>query len=270
MPTSYGFTGQRADAASGLDYYGSGYYDPLAGQFTSADSVVPADGHDVLGLSRYAYVDGNPELRTDPSGHCFCDAPGSGDNFFPQSGGRLVNGETGEVFSGPSYTRVYRLPAWAGYHRHHYAPIKPSARPNPPKGSSPPVDLGVAAGAVLSFGRAAAPVVLSGAQAAAPDFAAVLLFPLASPCDSPPCNVSQADEHSPTLPKPPGLGDDYEWRGVGPEGSERGGWYNPKTGDWVHPHPESEHDPHYDVGTRRVPGYRRQYPDGRPDEVVQG
>ncbi|HEY7199067.1 MAG TPA: hypothetical protein VIC57_02590, partial [Candidatus Dormibacteraeota bacterium] len=28
MPTSYGFTGQRADATSGLDYYGSRYYDP--------------------------------------------------------------------------------------------------------------------------------------------------------------------------------------------------------------------------------------------------
>jgi hypothetical protein len=28
-------------------------------------------------------------------------------NFFPQSGGRLLNGETGEVFYGPGYTQVY-------------------------------------------------------------------------------------------------------------------------------------------------------------------
>jgi RHS repeat-associated protein len=69
MPTSYGFTGQRADGASGLDYYGSRYYDPLAGQFTSGDTVVPSDGLDIWGLSRYAYVEGNPIDRIDPTGH---------------------------------------------------------------------------------------------------------------------------------------------------------------------------------------------------------
>ncbi len=63
FPTSKGFTGQRSDAAvSGLDYYGARYYDPRLGQFTSADSVLD-------GLNRYAYVGGNPETKTDPSGH---------------------------------------------------------------------------------------------------------------------------------------------------------------------------------------------------------
>lgn len=62
MPTSYGFTGQRADTMTGLDYYGARYYDPLLGQFGSADTV--ADG-----LNRYAYVHGNPETLTDPTGH---------------------------------------------------------------------------------------------------------------------------------------------------------------------------------------------------------
>jgi len=47
MPTTYGFTGQRSDTASGLDYYGSRYYDPAAGQFTSGDSVLPGGGFDV-------------------------------------------------------------------------------------------------------------------------------------------------------------------------------------------------------------------------------
>jgi RHS repeat-associated protein len=69
MPTSFGFTGQRADIASGLDYYGARYYDPFAGQFTSGDSVVPGGGFDLWGLSRYAYVEGNPINRTDPTGH---------------------------------------------------------------------------------------------------------------------------------------------------------------------------------------------------------
>ncbi|MDQ6712780.1 MAG: RHS repeat-associated core domain-containing protein [Candidatus Dormibacteraeota bacterium] len=68
MPTDYGFTGQHADSATGLDYYNARYYDPLAWQFTSADTVLPGGGYDILGLSRYAYVEGNPEVRTDPSG----------------------------------------------------------------------------------------------------------------------------------------------------------------------------------------------------------
>ena len=61
MPTDYGFTGQRADAMTGLDYYGARYYDPAAGQFTSADAVASAP-------NRYAYVDDNPTTLTDPTG----------------------------------------------------------------------------------------------------------------------------------------------------------------------------------------------------------
>jgi RHS repeat-associated protein len=74
MPTDYGFTGQHSDAATGLDYYNARYYDPLAGQFTSADPVLPDGGFGILGLSRYAYVEGNPETLTDPSGDTACRA----------------------------------------------------------------------------------------------------------------------------------------------------------------------------------------------------
>jgi RHS repeat-associated protein len=69
MPTAYGFTNQRSDSASGLDYYGARYYDPLAGQFISGDSLLPRAGLDLWGLSRYSYVEGNPENRVDPTGH---------------------------------------------------------------------------------------------------------------------------------------------------------------------------------------------------------
>ncbi len=45
LPTDHGFTGQVSDAAtSGLDDYGARYYDPVAGQFTSADSILPKQG----------------------------------------------------------------------------------------------------------------------------------------------------------------------------------------------------------------------------------
>jgi RHS repeat-associated protein len=77
MPTAKGFTGQYADAATGLDYYGARYYDPALGQFSSADTVTD-------GLNRFGYVKGNPETFSDPSGHrCFtgdggvCGGPGS-------------------------------------------------------------------------------------------------------------------------------------------------------------------------------------------------
>ncbi|HZO74308.1 MAG TPA: RHS repeat-associated core domain-containing protein [Ktedonobacteraceae bacterium] len=69
MPTDIGFTGQRGDSATGLDYYNARYYDPVVGQFISADTVLPGGGFDPWGLSRYAYVQGNPETMTDPTGH---------------------------------------------------------------------------------------------------------------------------------------------------------------------------------------------------------
>jgi hypothetical protein len=65
----------------------------------------------------------------------------------------------------------------------------------------------------------------------------------------------------------PGWGMTSSCAALGPR-EVQGGWYNPSTKEWVHPHPESAHDSHYDVGQRGVPGYRRQYLDGRPDEVV--
>ncbi len=83
LPTDQGFTGQRSDAASGLDYYGARYYDPVAGQFTSADTTLAG------GLNRYAYVGGNPETATDPSGHMYArpTGGGSGSSSSGSSGG---------------------------------------------------------------------------------------------------------------------------------------------------------------------------------------
>ena len=63
LPTDFGFTHQRADATSGLDDYGARWYDPVAGQFASADTTL------LGGLNRYAYVGGNPGTLTDPTGY---------------------------------------------------------------------------------------------------------------------------------------------------------------------------------------------------------
>jgi RHS repeat-associated protein len=63
--TQKAFTGQYGDPTTGLDYYNARYYDPVPGQFASADTW--ADG----GLNRFGYVGGNPATRTDPTGHAW-------------------------------------------------------------------------------------------------------------------------------------------------------------------------------------------------------
>ncbi len=65
MPTAHNYTDQLLDSVMGLLYYGARYYDPLADQFVSVDSVQGNPS----GLNPYGYVDGNPETYVDPSGH---------------------------------------------------------------------------------------------------------------------------------------------------------------------------------------------------------
>ena len=63
--TAKGFTGQYNDSLTGLDYYNALYYDPVAGVFLAADT---AQGN-AQGMNPYAYVGGNPETYSDPSGN---------------------------------------------------------------------------------------------------------------------------------------------------------------------------------------------------------
>ncbi len=63
--TAKGFTGQYNDGLTGLDYYGARYYDPVVGVFLSADTVQGNPSGD----NPYAYVGGNPETFSDPTGH---------------------------------------------------------------------------------------------------------------------------------------------------------------------------------------------------------
>jgi len=118
MPTDIGFTGQRGDSATGLDYYGTRYYDPVMGQFISADTVLPGNGFNPWGLSRYAYVKGNPETLTDPTGQRFISSDGSqlgpiGNPTRPASGPATSSGE-GRRAGGTSLAS-YRAPHKASY-----------------------------------------------------------------------------------------------------------------------------------------------------------
>ncbi len=71
MPTDYGFTGQHSDSATRLDHYSARYYDPAAGQFTSADTVLPSDGFSPVGAIALRIRSAYPETHGDPSGHCW-------------------------------------------------------------------------------------------------------------------------------------------------------------------------------------------------------
>jgi RHS repeat-associated protein len=83
MGTNKGFTGQYADA-TGLDYYNARYYDPVVGQFLSAD----VKQGNLQGMDPYGYVGGNPETLTDPTGEYFAQRD---DNGVVQNTGRLSN-----------------------------------------------------------------------------------------------------------------------------------------------------------------------------------
>jgi len=63
----FGYTGEPRDG-TGLTYLWSRYYDPVLGRFTSRDTW-PGSSSASQTLNRYAYVDGNPTTRSDPSGH---------------------------------------------------------------------------------------------------------------------------------------------------------------------------------------------------------
>ena len=71
--TAKGFIWQYNDG-TGLDYLNARYYDPVVGVFLSADMV---QGN-LQGMNPYAYVNGNPETHSDPSGRMFITEVGGG------------------------------------------------------------------------------------------------------------------------------------------------------------------------------------------------
>jgi len=63
----YTFTGQEADVATGLMYYGARYYSPTIKHFTQPDSVI-AESYNPQNLNRYSYTLNNPVKYRDEEG----------------------------------------------------------------------------------------------------------------------------------------------------------------------------------------------------------
>jgi RHS repeat-associated protein len=66
--TGYTFTDQELDDSTGLYNYDARLYDPVVGQFLSADSIVPGF-YNPQSLNRFSYCYNNPLVFIDPSGH---------------------------------------------------------------------------------------------------------------------------------------------------------------------------------------------------------
>ena len=84
--TLKGFTGQYNDSLMGLDYYNARYYDPVAGVFLSAD----VKQGNMQGVNPYAYVHGNPETNSDPSGRYTVGPDGSSAYATPDGNGGVT------------------------------------------------------------------------------------------------------------------------------------------------------------------------------------
>lgn len=88
-PTDYAFTGQMQEGD--IYFYNARWYDPLLGRFLQADTIVPPT-QGTQGFDRFAYVNNNPLLYTDPSGQRACDDYyGSGCAVFSQPSSPQIN-----------------------------------------------------------------------------------------------------------------------------------------------------------------------------------
>jgi RHS repeat-associated protein len=69
LGTDYKFTGQRSEAALGIYFFQSRWFDPSLGRFTQPDTIVPTQTQGTQAWDRYAFVNNNPVRYIDPTGH---------------------------------------------------------------------------------------------------------------------------------------------------------------------------------------------------------
>jgi RHS repeat-associated protein len=113
LGTAKAFTGQEADALTGLSYYHARWYDPVTGLFVSVDTQ---EGN-AQGVNPYGYVRENPETWTDPTGERVCidngatckDPRPGGGTYCYKNGPNCSGGP-----SGPSYNDCAANPSLQG------------------------------------------------------------------------------------------------------------------------------------------------------------
>ena len=238
------YRGYYYDTETGLYYLKSRYYDPETGRFISIDDISYLDPETINGLNLYSYCGNNPVMNVDPEGTFW-------GLFFLIAGiSALLIGTGVAIYAGvTAYNNGYRGWDLAGaIARGFFAGAAAGALVGaliamfiyaaPAIGSF--LSSTFTLGYMVTATGAAAAITVTGAQIAAAGAAAAIglgiLFAQWVPGSWP------GDD--PTVPP----GDGFEWRGKGPIGGDKGAWYNPQTGDSLHPdlnHPAGI-DPHWD------------------------
>ena len=230
----YRYRGYYYDVETKLYYLKTRYYDPEVGRFISQDDVSYLDPEHINGLNLYAYCLNNPIMGVDPTGTFVLSAILIG-LIAGAVVGAIIGGTVAGVTAYNNGARGWELFGWTMLGIGCGAVIGGAigaaiGAVAPAVGSF----MGSASSAIGSFlsstfviGTTAsgAAVAVTGSQivGGAVALGAVVWFAQWEPGKWP------GDD--PTVPP----GDGFIWRGPGEVGSEFGEWYNPATGDQLHP-----------------------------------
>jgi len=235
------FTGKELDSETGLYYYGARYYDAELGRFVSEDplqfrpgELMKTFGTNPQALNFYAYVLNNPMNITDPSGECAWDACA-----LETYGAVTVIGTIAAYI----YIQLTPEPEISVNPLPQPKPVEPLT--NPYYGPPAPESLTEPTGDWIQ------------AQETYKD---VWLGPITSN------SLPEGKKKWVDAPLRPDQspGKDWEWRGEGEVGSKEGAWYNPETGESLHP--DFDHGepigPHWDYKDKGEKGKGSRVPPG--------
>ena len=234
-----GYGGHEEDPETNLVYMQQRYYDPEAGRFLSTDPV-QADGSGGS-FNRYEYANDNPYRYTDPDGRCTGSHISNSDGTCASSGDFTTQASNAHLVGASAAQRGAIL----GIREPSQSRSSVSVgQPQPVQQQQTTSQAGQTANQLAQVDPIVDPE----------EFLRFLLPKVGE--------IPKPDFDYPTDPaKPPAPG--FEWRGNGAPGSGRGNWYNPHTGESLHPdlgHPKPI-GPHYDWKAPNGEWYR-YYPDG--------
>jgi RHS repeat-associated protein len=261
VQSRFGFAGEPTDATGLIDLRAR-TLDPVTGRMLSADSVMP-NAPGTQGFSLYAYVANNPTTWTDPTGH-FVQSPADAAqtllDFYKAvpaaallelellaAGGALEMAGTGIGAMALAIVGIIVIAVVIWY----LLDIRPNE------------------GLFEQFGSESAEGVFSQAIQDLLDAPEEFPAPPEVSDPTPPTPAPTVSAPNPPIPwddpsRPPGPG--WKWRGNGPPGSDQGSWFNPATGEKLHPHSNpSRHGYHWDYDDGQGSCWRI-YPDGRAEQ----
>lgn len=230
------YRGYYYDGETGLYYLQTRYYDPEIGRFISQDSLEFVDHEKINGLNLYAYCLNNPVNFIDYTGEIAISI----------IVGIIIGIVVGATVGGVVAYTVAKNNGASGWELFAWTLLGIIG------GGLIGAALGAAIGAAApflgsflgssftlgSFALASGEVItvsITGAQIVAGSLAALIMFSQWVPKTWPGDDPTQSP------------GDGFEWHGKLPEGGDKGAWFNPETGESLHPdfnHPGM--DPHWD------------------------